>query len=332
MPVNLFDDFERTEHRSGRESEPPFACLNISARPAFVAIREMLEQWFSRYPGEHRQDLRNHFRERKPHRHASAFFELFLHEYLLRPGYTVIVHPDLPETSGRPDFLIRRDGHDCFYLEATVPESVQERPGDRARVDRVHDALQQVNSPDFFLFVTHDGYPSADESVKPLVSKMEAWLGGLDYEAVQARFGEGGLDRLPRFADTIGGMGLEILPLPKSEKSRGHEGIRPVGVFGPGKAKAVDTVTAIRRALTAKAKGYSNLRLPYIVGVNVLEMFVRTDSCVDALFGREVVKIVGLLDGSERVEYVRERDGVWGNSDGDPSVGDLAVALYTDET
>src|SRR5215204_1027398 len=34
MVMPLFDDFERTENRSGREGEPPFAYLNLSARPA----------------------------------------------------------------------------------------------------------------------------------------------------------------------------------------------------------------------------------------------------------------------------------------------------------
>ncbi|BCB78382.1 hypothetical protein GCM10022251_30340 [Phytohabitans flavus] len=46
-----------------------------------------------------------------------AFFELYLHERLLRIGYTVTCHPVLEGTSRRPDFLAERDGR-SIYIEA----------------------------------------------------------------------------------------------------------------------------------------------------------------------------------------------------------------------
>jgi hypothetical protein len=51
----------------------------------------------------------------------SAFFELFLHELLLRLGCNVEVHPD-PGTgsSRRPDFLVTDPDGQQFFLEAVL--------------------------------------------------------------------------------------------------------------------------------------------------------------------------------------------------------------------
>jgi hypothetical protein len=44
--MKRFDDFERTDHRVKRNSEPLFDYYNISVRPGMERIRMFLEKMF----------------------------------------------------------------------------------------------------------------------------------------------------------------------------------------------------------------------------------------------------------------------------------------------
>jgi hypothetical protein len=326
--ITLFDNFQRTEKRPAHENEPTFVYLNLSARPGFVAIRELLEEWFTYYPEESKKDLCSRFRK-NDHQHGGAFFELFLHQYFRQLGYEMIPHPNIQGESTHPDFLARRDGRDCFYLEAIVPQSRQLRPGDASRRDQVHEALQRIESPNYFLFIDHFGYPASTPKLSFLIRDVEEWLYTLDYQHIQRLLKETeNLDCLPVFRADAAGMILNIRPIPKSSRIQGQTGIRPVGVFGPGEAQMVDTVTGIRKAGQSKSKKYGRLRIPYIVAMNVVEMFVRKWSVVDALFGREAVRHIGYLDGSEKIETVREADGLWFNRHGSVNENISAVLVF----
>lgn len=327
--TTLFDDFQRIEKRAARPNEPTFVYLNLSARSAFVAIRGLLEEWFYGFPEKSKKDLRSRFRKKDNHQHASALFELFLHQYFRQLGYEMVPHPEVQGERTHPDFLARRNGADCFYLEATVPQIRNPRPGDQSRMGQVHEALQRIDSPVYFLWVDHFGYPTATPKMSSLIREVEEWLRSLDYEEIQTIVRESDyVDRLPVLRLDAGEMILNIRPIPKSERVRGQSGIMPVGVFGPGKAQMVDTVTGIRKAGQSKSKKYGDLSLPYIVAMNVLEQFARRYSVLDALFGREAIRHTGYLDGSEKIESVREPDGLWLNNKGPLNTNISAVLIF----
>src|SRR6266508_6440058 len=99
----LFDPTERTYTGPADEAEPHFTYWNRSARPLARHIRQELELWYAHYP-DGTNDLRSRFRSADDVQHQAAFFELFLHELLLRLGCTVEIHPAVPGTSKRPEF------------------------------------------------------------------------------------------------------------------------------------------------------------------------------------------------------------------------------------
>ena len=100
----LFDAMRRafTGRRSWKESE--FSYENRLARPEMDTIRKALESWYTRFPDDDK-DLRARFRKKDDYEHRCALFELYCHETLLRCGYSVEVHPDLPGRPEHPDFL-----------------------------------------------------------------------------------------------------------------------------------------------------------------------------------------------------------------------------------
>src|SRR5919202_5698397 len=85
--MRLFDTISHHDEGPPQFAEPEFICLNRSAKPDVSHIRELLEAWLSRYPTSVQTDLCGRFRSPDDTLHRSAFFELFLHELLLRLGY-----------------------------------------------------------------------------------------------------------------------------------------------------------------------------------------------------------------------------------------------------
>ena len=85
--------------------EPYFSYLNRSGRADSAHVRQTVEEWFERYPQEHKNEFRSRFRSNDDIGFLSCFFELYLHEILLQLGHVITVHPELLFGSGkRPDF------------------------------------------------------------------------------------------------------------------------------------------------------------------------------------------------------------------------------------
>lgn len=82
-----------------------FQFLDRVSGPYWDQVPGLIEEWFARLCTDARADVRSRLRSKEDRQYNGAFFELYLHECLLRMGYTVTCHRALEETSRRPDFL-----------------------------------------------------------------------------------------------------------------------------------------------------------------------------------------------------------------------------------
>ena len=171
----LFDDVRRAEIRPKRQNEGGFAYTNTSARPGISAIRELLEAWFERLPEDAQADVRGRFRSGDDAQHKSAFFELYWHEMLRCSGYEVETHPAMPNADTNPDFLAHRHGTPQYYLEATLAMPPGDAAADR-RFAALHDTLNRMDSPDFFVHVDYRGLPKANIRGRVIRERLERWL------------------------------------------------------------------------------------------------------------------------------------------------------------
>jgi len=122
--MRLFDNIVRSYLGPAQYAEPKFRYLNRSGRIEVDRIRQELERWFSRYPNAGKRDLRERFRSTSNSNHQSAFFELFLHELLLKLGCMVEIHPETNTgMRKRPDFLVKPPKVGRFYMEARLERS-----------------------------------------------------------------------------------------------------------------------------------------------------------------------------------------------------------------
>jgi hypothetical protein len=314
----LFDEVDGVVGGSAGYSEPSFSYINRTSREEFARMRDLLEVWFSRYPVSEQQELRSRFRSLNDFQHEAAFFELFLHELLLRFNCRINLHPPVQQTSKVPDFLVEPDASHNFYLEATVTTGeTTNQTAARARENAVYDVLDRlVNSPDYFLSLSVHGSPKTPPPAKKLAKQINKEISLLDYEKIRKIYESNGLSSLPHWQFEYDGWRIEIQPIPKA-KLRGKAGIRPIGTRMTG-IRGVDHRTPIRDSIIEKGRKYGELDLPYVVAVDALEPGIDQDEILEALFGKEQY----LMNISEDASIVSEpqlqrvQDGVWRGPDG----------------
>jgi hypothetical protein len=101
----LFEKIERTYTRPSDHNENPYEYYNRSARKDISIIRETLNEWFRKYPNDEKLNLKNSFIKK----FDDCFYELFLYQLFTRLGFDIQIHPDLPNTSKKPDFLLKKE-------------------------------------------------------------------------------------------------------------------------------------------------------------------------------------------------------------------------------
>ena len=104
---------------------------------------------------------------------------MYLHECLLRMGYSVACHPELEGTSRRPDFLAEKDGR-SVYVEARSTSISDVAVRKSARVNAVYESLDRLDSPNYFHWIEVAKQGDEPLRARPLRRRLEKWLAGLD--------------------------------------------------------------------------------------------------------------------------------------------------------
>lgn len=266
MSVTLFDSTATLAALPPeRFAYPGYDELNRSQDPAIAEVRRVLETWFARYPPAEQKELRARFQSGIRAQHTGAFFELFLHEFLLTLGCRIEPHPaPSPEIAKRPDFLVTDPMGLQFYLEARVAtgESSSEA-AKRDLIDRLYQALGDAASPDYYvgLHLIEEGkvQPSASDMKRFLRRMTEAY----PYENALADVQKGGFRALPTWDYRKNDWIIQFRPIPKPERSRGSADIRTLAFEFEG-MEIVEPRKAILAALENKASKYGKLDLPFV--------------------------------------------------------------------
>lgn len=113
-----------------------------------------------------------------------AFWEMYCHETLIRLGYEVECHPDVG-VSRRPDYLARK-GSIQFVLEATVASKSDKTVAADKRQGVLYDAINDIESPNFFLGVTIVSEGAQAPPASQLKVRLREWMESLDPDRVIA--------------------------------------------------------------------------------------------------------------------------------------------------
>lgn len=308
---SLFDNAVRDDIAPACDGDSEFGYLNRSARPSAGRVRAMLDAWFARYPEAEQEEMRRRLRATDNSTFLSAFFELYLHELLICLDNRVEIHPAAPSGSPRrPDFLVHPLSGEPFYLEAIVAtDRSSAAAGAETRMNEVYDAINDLESPNFFLDLRLAGAPGTSVPRNRLKAMIRQLLQDLDPDVCAALLAQGGLDALPSEVFEHDGWYIEVIPTPKSPESRGKPGIRPVGARFY-EVHEVDYRTPLRNAILKKAGRYGRLDRPFVVAVNVVAQHIGRIDVMEALFGKERY-FFAPYDPARELRMERAGDGAW---------------------
>lgn len=319
--MTVFDPIERTEVLPANHLISKFDYLNGSGRRAAQQVRDHVERMFAHYPATHADEMCRRLRSRDDTLHQSAFFELTLHELLIRQGFTIEEVEPVLENGRAPDFLVSSPQGDRFYLEATLASGQPAATaGAEQRMREALQAIDDVQSPDFFLSLRPRGTPARPVAIARLRREVQRFVDGLDHAAAVADLAAG--RPLPTFEREEHGAAFRIEALPKNTPGGGNARAIGVRMMAPIQVQPQEV---IKSAILGKAGRYGDPDLPFVIAVNSLEDYAGADDAEDALFGSSAVAINAA--GEDR--WIREPDGVWHTPNG-PGYSRVSAVLSTE--
>jgi len=274
----LFEDKVRLDSSPGKYNDNTFDFIDRSAMPEVENIREVLNSWFDRYPSNESLELKKRLQVSFP----PTFYELFLHELFLQQGFTITIHPIVPGTDRKPDFLLSK-GNIEFYAEAKDAQGKSENEIGIEKIENaIYDGLNNMNSPDFFLMKRKLILKSGQPSIKKINLHFETEMQKYDADVISEQKEVTGLPHVSYEDDKVF---IEMTLIPKIKSARGKAGIRPYG-GGMGNVIIGGSDESIFYALKQKASRYGEVDKPYIICVNSTNDFGATEHGVkSALFG-----------------------------------------------
>lgn len=326
--VRVFDEKVRIDDGPKTRDEGLFAFYDRAARRPFAIFRELVNSWLAEMPEEAGAEIAARMRKGDDLGFATGLSELKLHAALLRRGFGLEPHPDLPGTDKRLDFLLRRaEGERVAYLEITTINPGSERIGRDRREAVIFEAVNGASMPeDLRLVYEVAAFGTGSPSTKKLRVAVERWA----QERAEAARGTGEVQEA--FAIDDWRFRLSLIGGFKARPAGRR--IAMYGVMNGRIVGAPPSTDGLGKALNAKANKYGDLDLPYLIAV-----FDRTDSLAwfsrdfaenvaSVLFGSELVEDVVMASGEIRSSEARARDGWFGDPAAPRRRGVSAVLVF----
>jgi len=134
----LFDNKERIETRPSNGNENTFDYFKNTGRIDIIPVREVMENWFRIYPDSEKEEMKKRLKAD----FGPAFYELGMYCYFKKMGYDIFIHPTVPNSSKRPDFLAHKNDHD-FYVE--IKEIRMLSDAERLKERRLNTLIDSMN-------------------------------------------------------------------------------------------------------------------------------------------------------------------------------------------
>jgi len=310
--MKLFDNKERIDSNPANHLDNTYDFYDRSSLKQVNQIRNTLNQWFDHYPQSEKSELKTRFHSE----FSAAFFELFLHELFLNQGFQLEPHPDVPNTTKKPDFLVKGNGLE-FYLEAK--ESTDKSNAERSienRINKLYDEINQTETHNFFFRINELKLKTSEQpSGKRVRLFLEKQLINFDPDIITEQLKTNGLDGTDSINYEDDNLKLVISLIPKSKDARGKDGMRPIGIY-PFDSFMGGADESIKSAIKKKATRYGKPDKPYIICINATsEKGMDHHDMMNALFGS--LQISFSTDPNNKDEkWTRAMDGAFLNTNG----------------
>lgn len=320
--LKLFDDKGRINMEYAKNHHNPYIFYDESGLREMSGVRNILNEWFDKYPCSEQTELKRRFKTE----FNSAFYELFLHELFLKQGFRLQVHPILPNTTKRPDFLVSKVDFE-FYLEAKITADISnEEQSIKNKRSTVIDELNKINSPNFWLMIEEMVLKSKHQpSLKNAIKDIEKQLELFDADEVTKEFESSNYLVLPKIMYEDNDLKIIFFIAPKSPKKRNELNVRPIA-SEPIFSFIGGSEESIKSAIKEKVSRYGNVDKPYVIAINSLSQKGTDNHDVyNALFGYQNLPI----NQSVNKKTTKENDGIFIGFNGWQNTRVSAVLITT---
>lgn len=293
------------KHKS-KFSGPSVANFVTSESPKIQAFLARFEGWFSHIPREDQKELAGKLRSTDDRQFLGAYFEVVFHEFLLQRGYRVTIHPDIGQTSGRPDFLVSNDN--SFYLEVATRFHSPEIAKKENEANQFLRIIDSIPSPYLISVQLYTWLPDGFDS-KRARDALATQLNSLSFER---------LDEINEYFYKEQGASIDYRIY---QRKSGNWGPPIVATWGFPVMWSSGS-DQIRSALSQKIKRYKGIKslgLPFVIALcSSGDWMIDQEALDSALYGK--VQVTFFPGHPERgLESHRDLSGLLPPTPGDPS-------------
>jgi hypothetical protein len=260
-----------------------------------------LHRWFSDYPDDEKQELYNRFRSHELSEHLGAWWELYIFTLYRILGHSVEVHPEIPGSTHRPDFLVS-NCETPFYVECTAvsPAEHSGKPNLKGQ-HWIQDCINQVQNPNFYVELRIVQFGTVQPRQNEITRPLAEWLSKLD-PSLPA-------DALPPLDIAPKDWKFTVTAHPIPPEKRDGTG-RLLGILPTSGAFFVNDVKVLHDALRDKGARYGKRpNKPLVVALISTTGFTEEEDVTDAVFGRRALQYTEGEPNS--AETVRLWNGYW---------------------
>lgn len=305
--TGLFDEKKRVDLDPSHHNENTFDYYDRSARKDVSNVRQLLNKWFLSYPVNEQNELKSRFRKT----FSSAFYELFIYQLFRQQGFEIEIHPEIPNSNKRPDFLLKK-GSAELYLEAKeARDKSEDEEALEKRINQVYDSLNKIKSPNFLLKIEELVLKSTKQpSTKKAIEKIETEVANYDPDALAEQLIKFGLENGAKIEYENDDLKLLVSLIPKIPSARNLDEGRPIGMY-PFESFWGGSEDSIKDSFAKKSKRYGILDKPYFICINAIGIKGEGDVDVEnALWGS--LAYTWSTDPNNRNERMeRQRDGIF---------------------
>lgn len=278
----LFDNKERIETRPSNGNENSFDYFNNTGRTDIIPVREVMENWFSIYPDSEKEEMK----KRVKADFGPAFYELGMYCYFKNMGYDIFIHPTVPNSSKRPDFLAVKNDHD-FYVEIKEIRMLSdaERLKER-RLNTLTDSMNSVDCTYFMLCIESIEFKTGKQpSGKKIIKYFDNLIKAYDPDIYRKMLEKDGFSMMPKLKYDDDDVLIKIRLTPKAPHMRGKKG-RAIASYG-AYIKIGGEEEMIKSAIQTKATRYGELDKPFLICLNYPSDLLHKEDIDIALYGND---------------------------------------------
>lgn len=270
-------------YRSASKYTTPFIA-RLALDPVLSLERAKIEDWFQTLPEDAKPDILGRLESISSSQHFGAYYELVIYRFFKSIGYSVTIHPKLPE--GEPDLLVT--GKNLAKPIIIEVATVFDDPSWQKEEQKFSLILEQLDKIEHYFFVMVSVYSEhipGRVDYKKLKQFVSGWMDSFDpkitHTTQETRYQADGLN-----------LNLTLLPKKTLEKAP------IVGSYMlPARFIGGKQIRSVLEKKINKYKSAKQLKVPFVIALHLTDRPVGEKGLLRELFGKDKVTIKRNVNG-----------------------------------